>query len=67
MAVGIGVVLIALGATLTWGATGAVAGVSLSTVGIVLMVFGTVGLVAAVLYSPASSDRRRAERLGLDR
>jgi drug/metabolite transporter (DMT)-like permease len=67
MAVGIGIVLIALGAILTWGMGGAVGGLALSTIGIVLMVVGAVGIAAAVLYAPGDSERRRDEQLAVGR
>lgn len=62
MAIGISVVLLALGAVLIWGTGAAVGGVEVSTVGIILMVVGIVGIVATLLYGPERADERFAVR-----
>lgn len=49
-------VLIALGAILRWGVTYRVAGVDLSTVGMILLVVGVIGLVVTALLW--STNRR---------
>jgi hypothetical protein len=43
-------VLIAVGAILKWAVTATVSGVSLDTVGVILMVVGVVGLVLSVIF-----------------
>jgi hypothetical protein len=67
MAIGISVVLIALGAILTWGTRADVSGVPLSTVGVVLIVLGAVGIFAAVIHAPDPLARSRRERVQVDR
>ena len=49
MSIGAAVLLMALGAILKYAVTASVAGVSLATVGLILMIAGFVGLVAAIL------------------
>ena len=43
-------VLIAVGAILKWAVTATVSGLSLDTVGVILMVVGVVGLVLSVIF-----------------
>ena len=43
-------VLIAVGAILKWAVTATVSGLSLDTVGVILMVVGAVGLVLSVIF-----------------
>jgi hypothetical protein len=43
-------VLIAIGAILKWAVTATVSGVSLQTVGVILMVVGAVGLVLSLIF-----------------
>jgi hypothetical protein len=52
VAIGISVVLIAVGAILTWGPSGAVAGFELSWLGVILLMSGATGVAASVLYRP---------------
>jgi uncharacterized membrane protein YidH (DUF202 family) len=65
MAIGISIVLVALGAILIWGTSADVGGVELTTVGVVLVAFGAAGFVAALAYWP--TRRRRDERRIVDR
>ncbi len=66
MNIGAAVLVIALGAILRYAVTASVAGVSLATVGLILMIAGFAGLVAAILSSrraardPAGVPPRRA-------
>ncbi len=61
MSIGAAVVLIALGAILRYAVTASVAGVSLATVGLILMIAGFVGLVAAIILSTRSGAAEPAE------
>lgn len=45
MTIGASLLLIALGAILRWGVTTSLAGVSLATIGLILMIAGAAGLV----------------------
>ena len=60
MGVGVSILLIAAGAILTWAVTATVSGVSIQTVGVILMVAGVIGLVVSFLW--LNSARRTARR-----
>jgi hypothetical protein len=57
MGIGTSLFLIALGAILKFAVTDAISGVELSTVGVILMVVGIVGLLISLLYTLAWRDR----------
>jgi hypothetical protein len=59
MTVGTSLFLIAVGAILRYAVTASVSGVSLATVGLILMIVGVVGLVISLFYILAWSPRRR--------
>ncbi len=59
MSIGASVFLIALGAILKFAVTASVAGVSLGTIGVILMIAGVVGLIASIIMAN-SADARRA-------
>jgi hypothetical protein len=66
MGVGVSILLIAAGAILTWAVTATVSGVSIHTVGVILLIVGIVGLVVSMIFwsswgGPAafSGGRRR--------
>jgi hypothetical protein len=68
MGIGFSLFLIAAGAALRWAVTDAMEGVSLATVGTILLVVGVVGLVISlVLWGPRSDRRVRRERVVDDR
>ena len=50
MGVGVSILLIAAGAILTWAVTATVSGVSIHTVGVILLVVGIVGLVVSMIF-----------------
>jgi len=50
MGVGVSILLIAAGAILTWAVTATVSGVSIHTVGVILLVVGIVGLVISMIF-----------------
>jgi hypothetical protein len=50
MGVGLSILLIAAGAILTWAVTATVSGVSIHTVGVILLVVGIVGLVISMIF-----------------
>jgi Flp pilus assembly protein protease CpaA len=57
MGIGVSIFLIALGAILTFAVTATVAGVSIQTIGVILMIAGALGLIVTLLvFAP----RRRA-------
>jgi hypothetical protein len=59
---GAGLLLIAVGAILTWGVTAEVEGLDVNVVGVILMVVGLVGVILSLLFwtswSPVSARRR---------
>ena len=77
MGVGVSILLIAAGAILTWAVTATVSGVSIQTVGVILLIVGIVGLVLSMIFwsswaasaaPPAQAHvRRRRPRRLLDR
>lgn len=58
MGIGVSILLIAIGAILLWAVTATVAGVSINTVGVILIVVGAVGLLASLL----AASRTRTDR-----
>jgi hypothetical protein len=50
MGVGVSILLIAAGAILTWAVTATVSGVSIHTVGVILLVVGIIGLVISMIF-----------------
>lgn len=58
MTTGVSIFLIAAGAILRYAVTATVTGISLSTVGLILMLAGAVGLVISLLYGIAWGRRR---------
>jgi NAD/NADP transhydrogenase alpha subunit len=60
MGIGTSIVLIAVGAILKWAVTDTLAGVSLATIGVILMVAGVIGLLFTLLFANAWADRRGA-------
>jgi heme/copper-type cytochrome/quinol oxidase subunit 2 len=60
---GTSIFLIAVGAILRYAVTASVSGISLTTVGLILMIVGIVGLVLSLLYLFAWSPRRHGARV----
>jgi len=58
MTVGTALLLIAVGAILRYAVTASVSGVSLATVGLILMIVGGAGLVISLFYIVTRSPRR---------
>jgi membrane protein implicated in regulation of membrane protease activity len=64
MSIGSSVSLIAVGAILRYAVTATVSGVSIQTIGLILMLAGILGLVLSLLYLFAWRPRRaRGERI----
>jgi len=61
MGVGVSILLIAAGAILTWAVTATVSGVSIHTVGVILLIVGILGLVLSLVFwsSWGGPTRRR--------
>jgi hypothetical protein len=50
MGISLSVLLIAVGAILTWAVTAEVSGIDLQVAGVILMVVGAIGLVASLIF-----------------
>ncbi len=59
MYIGTSIFLIALGAILKFAVTATVAGISIQTAGLILMVAGVVGLLVSIFFLTTRDDRRR--------
>ncbi len=60
MGIGTSILLIAVGAILKFAVTASVSGISLATVGVILMIVGAVGLVISLVLLSAARPRRAA-------
>lgn len=63
MGVGTSLVLFAIGAILYFAVNVSVSGISLATVGVILMVIGGIGLLLSLLWTTAWADRDRGDRV----
>jgi hypothetical protein len=64
MGIGVSLILIAVGAVLTWAVNASVSGVDIHTIGVILMIVGAVGLLLSLMFwsswgGPAGWGRRR--------
>jgi hypothetical protein len=50
MGIGVSLILIAVGAILTWAVTATTSGININTVGVILMVVGFAGLVLSLMF-----------------
>jgi len=50
MGIGLSLILVAVGAILTWAVSAEVSGVDLTTVGVILMVVGIVGVLLSLVF-----------------
>jgi hypothetical protein len=50
MGIGVSLILIAVGAVLTWAVNATVSGVDINTIGVILMVVGAVGLLISLMF-----------------
>lgn len=62
MSIGASLVLIAVGAILTYAVDYRLSGIELNTVGVILMVVGIIGLAISLLYMGVLSNRRDPDR-----
>lgn len=64
MGLGVSIFLIAVGAILTWAVNASVSGLELTTIGVILMVVGALGLVLSMIFwsswGGVGGERRRA-------
>ena len=57
MGIGVSLILIAVGAILTWAVSADVSGVDLQTVGVILMVVGAVGALLSLVVGSGAEKR----------
>ncbi len=50
MGIGVSLILIAVGAILTWAVHTTLSGVSIQTIGVILMIVGAVGLILSMMF-----------------
>ena len=50
MGIGVSLVLIAIGAILTWAVNATVSGVDINAIGVILMIVGAVGLLLSLMF-----------------
>jgi hypothetical protein len=50
MGIGVSLILIAVGAILTWAVNASVSGIDINTVGVILMIVGAVGLLLSLMF-----------------
>ncbi len=50
MGIGVSLILIAVGAILTWAVNASVSGLDINTIGVILMVVGAVGLLLSLVF-----------------
>src|SRR6476620_9984353 len=50
MGIGVSLILIAVGAILTWAVNATVSGLDINTIGIILMIVGAIGLVLSLMF-----------------
>ncbi len=50
MGVGVSILLIAVGAILTWAVNATVSGLEIQTIGVILLIVGIVGLVLSLIF-----------------
>ena len=58
MGIGVSLLLVAIGAILTWGVDLVADGVNLDVIGVILMVVGAVGLLISLIFMSDFGDRR---------
>ena len=63
MGIGVSLILIAVGAILTWAVNATVSGLDINTIGIILMIVGAIGLILSMMFwsswGGVSGARRR--------
>ena len=50
MGIGVSLILIAVGAILTWAVSASVSGVDINAIGVILMIVGAVGLLLSLMF-----------------
>ena len=50
MGIGVSLILIAVGAVLTWAVNASVSGVDINAIGVILMIVGAVGLLLSLMF-----------------
>jgi hypothetical protein len=64
MVIVFGILLVAAGAVLFWGVDRTVSGVEVSTIGVIVMAVGGIGVLASLLLSARATSGGAGDRLG---
>lgn len=67
MGIGTSVFLLALGAILYFAVSASISGISLATVGLILMIAGAIGLLLSLFMGAAWADRGRDREVVVER
>lgn len=67
MGIGTSLFLLALGAILYFAVSASISGISLATIGLILMIVGAIGLLVSLFMASAWGDRRRDREVVVDR
>ena len=67
MGIGTSLFLVALGAILYFAVTASISGISLATIGLILMIVGGIGLLVSLFMASAWADRGRDREVVVDR
>ncbi len=67
MGIGTSIFLTALGAILYFAVNASVSGISIATIGLILMIAGVIGLLVSLFMASAWADRRRDREVVVDR
>jgi hypothetical protein len=62
MGIGVSLILIAVGAILTWAVNASVSGLEIDTIGVILMVVGLAGLLLSLMFWSSWGGFHRHER-----
>lgn len=64
MVIVLGILLVAAGSVLFWGVDRTVSGVEVSTIGVIVMAVGGIGVLASLLLSARATSGGAGDRLG---
>jgi uncharacterized YccA/Bax inhibitor family protein len=67
MGIGVSLILIAVGAILTWAVNASVSGLDINTIGVILMIVGAIGLLATLTIFGGWGNRRGGDVVVEDR
>jgi uncharacterized membrane protein len=66
MGIGVSLILIAVGAILTWAVNASVSGLNIHTIGVILMIVGAVGILLSLMFWSSWGGARGHRRTYID-